>query len=362
MRRHRRPGRHVLHVVHKLGDGGADRTLTRLARTGLPGVRQTIYVLDGAGPGYGPLPPSVRVIAGPGLAAPLSGHVARIAGQVTGVDVVHGWVSSASLVAATYAAAIGAPLVLRQPTNIERERAETVGAHGRDTSPLGLAFRQAARVVLPSPALVDGTRRVYGVGDVTVIPNAAEGSPCQWHPHRAPGPFRVVFAGRLVAQKRPSLLVHALATLDASIDWRLQVFGDGPLSSEVEAAAAAAGVSHRVTLAGFSPAWIDAAVHGDVFALPTRYEGMCNTLVEAAAAGVPIVTTDIPENRYIFHPERDALLVPPDDVPALGAAVARLATDRALAARLGRAARGVVDRFPLAHMVLAYEHLYAAVA
>lgn len=81
-----------------------------------------------------------------------------------------------------------------------------------------------------------------------------------------------------------------------------------------------------------------------IYALPTRYgEGIPRSLLEAAAAGLAIVTTDTPGCREVVDDNVTGLLVPPGDVPALTAALERLLGDPRLRRRLGRAAREKVS-------------------
>jgi glycosyltransferase involved in cell wall biosynthesis len=86
---------------------------------------------------------------------------------------------------------------------------------------------------------------------------------------------------------------------------------------------------------------------------PARQEPLGRVLLEAAAAGLPIVATDVGGTREIFPPEREAaLLVPPDDVPATTAAIARLLSDEHARRRLGENARSrAVEAFDLSQRV-----------
>jgi glycosyltransferase involved in cell wall biosynthesis len=77
----------------------------------------------------------------------------------------------------------------------------------------------------------------------------------------------------------------------------------------------------------------------DVVVLPSYREGLPKTLIEAAACGLPLITTDAPGCREVVTPEMDGLLIPVGDAEALARAIARLHEDPALAARLGAAAR-----------------------
>ncbi len=80
----------------------------------------------------------------------------------------------------------------------------------------------------------------------------------------------------------------------------------------------------------------------DLFVLPTLYEGLSKALLEAAAAGLPIVTTDIAENRAVFNHGETALLVPKRDAQALARSISALLANPGLARRLGEASRAHV--------------------
>jgi len=84
----------------------------------------------------------------------------------------------------------------------------------------------------------------------------------------------------------------------------------------------------------------------DVVVLPSYREGLPKGLIEAAACGLPLVTTDVPGCREVVTDEAEGLLVPAKDAKALAAAIARLADDPALRTRLGKAARAkALERF-----------------
>ena len=84
-----------------------------------------------------------------------------------------------------------------------------------------------------------------------------------------------------------------------------------------------------------------------IFVLSSRHEGFPNALVEAMAAGIPVIATDCPVGgpRAMIASGLDGLLVPPDDVAAMTAALARLMGDPALRRRLGSAAVKSAERY-----------------
>jgi glycosyltransferase involved in cell wall biosynthesis len=90
----------------------------------------------------------------------------------------------------------------------------------------------------------------------------------------------------------------------------------------------------------------------DVFVLPSFTEGHAKALLEAMSCGVPCVASNVGGNRAAIVDGRTGLLVDPADVGALADAIERLITDRALARRLGEAARReVVERYDLSAIV-----------
>jgi glycosyltransferase involved in cell wall biosynthesis len=161
---------------------------------------------------------------------------------------------------------------------------------------------------------------------------------------------------RLVEQKNQRALVDAApAILERFPDARFVVAGDGPLRRTLEARAAGLPfdfLGERADvpelLAGF-----------DVFAFPSLFEGLCLAVIEAQAAGVPVVATPVGGIRETVVDGETGLLVPPNDPPALAAAVCRLLEDLALAAKLADAARRRVrERYSVERMVAGTLALY----
>ena len=100
----------------------------------------------------------------------------------------------------------------------------------------------------------------------------------------------------------------------------------------------------------------------DVVALPTSYgEGIPRILIEAAAAGLPLVATDVPGCREVVRADDNGILVPEHDSKALAAALERLALDPAMRERMGARSREIAcsefaeDRVLAATMAIYYE-------
>jgi glycosyltransferase involved in cell wall biosynthesis len=148
----------------------------------------------------------------------------------------------------------------------------------------------------------------------------------------------ILFIGRQDGQKRISVLLQAFAKIAARIpDARLVSVGRGPEEERLKELARELGVADRVSFLGERRDVPDLLRAASVFCLPSAAEGMPNALLEALSTGVPSVATEIPGTTDVVRHEKEALLVPVDDVPALEQALERLLEDPALAARLGAA-------------------------
>ena len=159
------------------------------------------------------------------------------------------------------------------------------------------------------------------------------------------GAFLVLTAGRLTAQKDQATLLRAVATLAGGPRaTHCVVAGDGELRGELEALAARPELRERVRLTGFRDDMAALLRAADAFALPSLDEGMPMILLEAAAAGAPLVATPVGDVPTLVHDGATGLLVPRGDPGALAAALARLRDEPGLAARLGEAARAEVRR------------------
>jgi glycosyltransferase involved in cell wall biosynthesis len=169
--------------------------------------------------------------------------------------------------------------------------------------------------------------------------------------------FLVGWAGRLSAEKGPDVLLDALVHLrDLPID--ASVLGQGREQASLVARAQRLGVDRHVRWHGIVP---DAARHlaaFDVFVLSSRTEGTPIVLLEAMAAGVPIVATGVGGVPDMLSPT-EALLVPADDPVALAAAVRAVRGDPEAAAARARAARERLARdFRVGPWVARYRLVY----
>jgi glycosyltransferase involved in cell wall biosynthesis len=162
---------------------------------------------------------------------------------------------------------------------------------------------------------------------------------------RAGASVVVLAVGRAVEKKGFDDLLAALARLPASLDWRFEHVGGGPLLPALQAQAAALGIAQRIAWHGplAQPQVLERYRAADVFALPSRIaadgdrDGLPNVLMEAQSQRLPCVATAVSGIPELIDDTRTGLLVPPRDVDALARALAALIGDADLRRRLGDA-------------------------
>ncbi|HEU4515262.1 MAG TPA: glycosyltransferase family 4 protein [Nocardioidaceae bacterium] len=181
---------------------------------------------------------------------------------------------------------------------------------------------------------------------------------------RAVGGFTVLTVGRLVPEKDHEALLSAFARMSRPTD-RLLIVGEGPCRPALEERIATLGITDQVRLTGLMPRDDVYRLLGsaDVFVSPSRGEGLPVAVLEAMAAGLPVVLSDIEPHREIVGGQDLAAVVPIGDVAGLADEMRRL---RSLAAReraaLGARGRArVLGEFSLRAMTDGYHEVYSTI-
>lgn len=163
---------------------------------------------------------------------------------------------------------------------------------------------------------------------------------------RAPDTFTVLFIGRLVGHKNLPCLLRAFRELAARVPGaRLELVGDGPERAALQAQAVESGIADRVIFHGEVRDVETHLLRADAFVCSSHREGLCNAIMEAMSAGLPVVASNVGGNSELIAHEETGLLFPPDDHESLAAMLADLAGDPARCLELGRAAHAFVRRF-----------------
>lgn len=205
----------------------------------------------------------------------------------------------------------------------------------------------------------------YFPGEYRIIPNGIDaetfgGEHVQPLPQYSDGKTNVLFVGRIEKRKGLKHLLSAWHAITAQYpDTRLIVVGEGELRQEMEAFARERRL-RNVVFVGYVPNNELPRYYrtAHIFCAPsTGFESQGIVLLEAMAAGRPIVASDIAGYRTVITNGQEGLLVPPADEAALAAAITRLISDTELQQRLGQAGRITAQRYSwdkIASQVLDY--------
>jgi sugar transferase (PEP-CTERM/EpsH1 system associated) len=177
--------------------------------------------------------------------------------------------------------------------------------------------------------------------------------------------FLVGSVGRSVAIKdHPTLLRAVNALVQQGIDAHALFVGSGPeLERNQELARNSPYLAGRVTFVGSSDEVPELLNAMDAFALTSISEGMSNTLLEAMATGLSVVTTNVGGNTEVIKEDVSGCFIQPRDAEGLASRLAMLASQENLRQRYGAAARErVLECFSLTRMLNAYTQLYLELA
>ena len=348
------------------------------------------YRADAAGAGVyggGPPPevPGVRVIGlesvgeqavGLGLPADfeadLAAMVAAVAAEheVAPFDVIHAQYGYPTGLAALEASRrLGVPNVV----SIQGGDGHWVGGCcSTHKAAMQAVLNHAGAVLIGSTSFAEEVAGHHGtpMDRFTIVPGATDVDRFRPHPDRPIGalgsPPTLLYHGRVDLRKGVMELIDAFSQLvDGGRELRLIVSGIGPDVAAVGERVEMLGLGDRVELLGYASYEQAPKVYhrGDLFVSPTYSEGFSNTILEAMASGLPIVSTRTVGVVDCLRDGRDALLVEPQDVDGLMVAIAHLLDDDELRVRLAdRALDEVRTLYSWPAVVRQIEHVYAAVA
>jgi len=227
-----------------------------------------------------------------------------------------------------------------------------------------LIFGLAHRVIVNADEIRDGllSRSWIDPGKVTVVYNGVD--PYRYRDLTGGAAFRAELGvpesaplllniGALTPQKDHATLVRAAARLADQVPAvHVVMVGEGFLRQDIEALIAETGTGERVHLAGFRDDVRPALAAADAFVLSSYNEGMPWVMIEALAAGLPLVATDISGTHACVDDGVNGLIVPERDPEALAAACVRLLADDVRHAAMGEASRRLAaERFDENRMI-----------
>ena len=191
---------------------------------------------------------------------------------------------------------------------------------------------------------------------ISSIPNGVD-CPEQQPQFDRPEPAKVLFLGRLTAQKDPATLLRAWQNLPDEIrsQTELHFVGDGDLSESISSAVSSP-LQSQVLFHGHQSDAVPYLSEATLLVLPSRWEGMPNAVLEAMAAGLPVIATQVDGTQELIPDDRFGWLVPPGDTAQLTAAMAEaLASPEDRHSRAAAALERVQSKFTWEQVVQQYD-------
>ena len=339
-------------VIASLGAGGAERVMIELCSAWRArGDDVTLLTLDDGQRDFYAVPAGVHRralnLAGRSRSTSdalrtnlLRARMLRAALRNARADVIVSFTDRTNVLTLLAARGMGVPVVVSE--RIDPRRHDI----GRAWNVLRrLTYPSAAALVIQTHAVRQWAIDVVSHDRVAVIPNPLRAVSASLAPANRRA-LEITAIGRLVPQKGFDLLLRAFAMVaDDFPEWRLTIFGEGPERVRLESLISELALNECVALPGRIANPATALGASAIFALPSRYEGFPNVLLEAMSCGAACVATRCDSGPAELLTNGSGLLVPVEDVLQLAEALATLMDDPPLRERLGREAQLAVHQF-----------------
>lgn len=263
------------------------------------------------------------------------------------------------------------PSILRRQVPLAVHTLHNLARHETDLFGRALQWLMFRGVVVPvaiSPEVARSVEQYYKFPCRHLVPNCIplERFRCdpharvQWRSREGIDPRATVFVStaRFVPQKNPFLLLEAFARFEDARA-HLLLLGRGALQDQVENFIRERGLAARVRVLGYRPDIPECLAASDIFVLSSDWEGNPLAVMEALAAGLPVVSTAVGGVPSLVEDGRSGLLVPPGDCAAFAEAMHFLLHNPQIRTSMSIAARSHAQReFSLDRMVDGYREIY----
>lgn len=220
-----------------------------------------------------------------------------------------------------------------------------------------IAVSTSKRIVTLTNSDAVNYSRLFGATNAVCIPNPITIDKLQPSPRTEK---RVLAVGRLAGQKGFDMLLDAWAmTSERKRGWQLRIVGSGRHLKQLQEQVARLQIDDSVEIVPATKDIVSQFHQASVMAMSSRYEGLPLVLIEAMAAGLPIVSFDCETGpAEIVEHEKTGLLVPQNDIVKLAQALERLMSDEYLQTKFSNRALQSVQRFNIDNIVAEWERLF----
>ena len=169
---------------------------------------------------------------------------------------------------------------------------------------------------------------------------------------------RIISVARLDPQKNQEMMIRAFAQIaDKYPDWKLVIYGEGPLRAQLEALVSSFMLQERVLLPGRTEHVIEELRKSKVFCFSSNYEGLSNSIIEAICVGLPVVTTKVSGTEDIIVDGENGYVIPINDDHAMVNALSMLLGDEHLIEHMGENNRKKAFMFSIEDIYIQWENL-----
>ena len=176
------------------------------------------------------------------------------------------------------------------------------------------------------------------------------------------GAFVIGYIGRLTHGKGLDVLIKCVADYGDS-NWHVAIIGEGEQEKKLKDMVTEMNLNDKITFFGFRPDRLSFLKGFDLFALPSRSEGIPRCIMEAMGAGIPVVASDIPGCRHLVENEKTGLLFETDNPASLASAIKKIQSVNSLKRELSdRGKKNIYENFSAARMAREYEELFLNLA
>ena len=360
----------VLHIIDSLHLGGAQEVVLNLATCGSSRFRHEVATLHGHGIYWDRLKKAGIKVHSLSPHKFLPVYLASILWRILAdrPDILHCHLIPSNIIAKPLGALLGVPVIINHDHTNDPHRIDNKILLALDKS----TNRFAHHIIAVAAACRDflTTHESISPEKISLVPNAidlrrfslGEASRDDARAQlRLPAGSRIVAGvGRLNPQKNFALFLDIAAQLAPRFPGlHFLLAGEGPEEQMLREKASALGIANRVTFSGYVADTRLVYLAADVLLMPSRYEGLPMTLLEAMAMGLPVVASKLDGIAEVIGDGAEGFLVPSDDAALFVERTAALLADAELSSRISKNARAKIEaHFSVERMTSAVEDIY----